>query len=92
MKSESIMPFSVLYSNVSISGYHKHHVFEGRNRQNSEKYGLYIWLPPELHNMSNKGIHFNKSFDIAVKKIAQQAFEEKYKDLEFIKIFRRNYL
>ena len=26
--------------NYKIKGYHKHHIFEGRNRNNSEKYGL----------------------------------------------------
>lgn len=88
----SILPPDYIYSNIKVDGWHKHHIFEGRNRQNSEKYGLFIWLPPELHNLSNKGIHFDKEFDLRVKKIAQKAFEEKYPELDFLKIFRRNYL
>lgn len=91
-QTNSILPATGIYSNKPVAGYHKHHIFEGRNRQNSEKYGLFIWLPPELHNMSNAGIHFNKKFDLEVKKIAQKAFEEKYPELDFLEIFRKNYL
>ena len=48
---KSIMPESEIYSITHVPYYHKHHIFEGRNRQNSEnilivtdkdaKYGFY---------------------------------------------------
>lgn len=73
-------------------GLHKHHVFEGTaNRRKSEKYGLYIWLIPELHNMSSKGIHFDKNFDKRVKIYAQDKFIELYGKELWMKEFHRNY-
>ena len=92
MKNKSIMPHSELYSNVPIPYWHKHHIFEGKNRKNSEKYGLYIWLRPEMHNMSDLGVHYNKDFAQYLKKIGQKAFEEHYPELDFVSIFYRNYL
>lgn len=71
---------------------HKHHILEGRNRKNSEKYGLWVYLCGKHHNLSNEGVHFNKDFDNELKVIAQKKFEEVYKDLDFLSIFRRNYL
>lgn len=70
---------------------HKHHIFEGRNRNNSEKYGCWCWLCARHHNMSDAGVHFNKELDIRLKQTTQKAFESKYKE-DFISIFRRNYL
>lgn len=88
---KSIMPDNKIYSNVPVPYWHKHHIFEGRNRQNSEKYGLFVWLLPELHNMSNAGVHFNKNFDNWLKEIGQTAFEEHYSELDFLSIFKKNY-
>lgn len=75
------------------TGLHEHHIFGGANRKNSEKYGLKVWLLPELHNMSNNGVHFNKELDLVVKRAGQHAFERVHGSREeFIKIFGRNYL
>ena len=71
-------------------GLHKHHIFEGRNRKNSEKYGCWCWLCPKHHNMSDEGVHFNKRFDNYLKRYTQRVFEVIYNE-EFINIFRRNY-
>ena len=88
---KSIMPDNKIYSNVPVPYWHKHHIFEGRNRQNSEKYGLFVWLLPELHNMSNTGVHFNNNFDNWLKEIGQTAFEKHYPELDFLSIFKKNY-
>ena len=71
---------------------HKHHVMNGPLRGKSEKYGLYIWLVPELHNMSSKGIHYDQTFDLRVKMHAQKVFEEKYGHELWMKEFHKNYL
>lgn len=83
-----------LYSTVRFNGSHKHHVFGASNRNKSEEYGLFVFLTPELHNMSNKGVHFNKAFDTELKQIAQRAAMERYgwTTEDFIKEFGRNYL
>ena len=70
---------------------HKHHVCEGRNRKNSEKYGLWVYLCGKHHNLSNEGVHFNKEFDNELKQIGQKAFEKEYPELDFLSIFRRRY-
>ena len=71
-----------------------HEIFFGRNRQNSIKYGLVIPLcQREHHNQYEcKGIHFDIELCSKWQKIGQQKFEETYPDLDFISIFRRNYL
>ena len=88
---KSIMPENQIYSNEHIPYHHKHHIFGGSNRKHSEKYGLFVWLKPELHNMSNMGVHFNKEFDLYLKQIGQEAFEGTYPDLDFLEIFGKNY-
>lgn len=42
--------------------------------------------------MSNNGIHFNKEFDVYVKKECQRKYEETHTREEFIKLIGRNYL
>ena len=69
----------------------EHHVFEGRNRQNSEKYGLKVYLCVKYHTGS-EGVHFDTIKDKLLKIIGQMYFEQKWGSTEnFIKIFRRNY-
>lgn len=71
-----------------------HEIFYGRNRQNSIKYGLVIPLcQAEHHNQFDcKGIHFDKALCDKWHKLGQEAFEKEYQDLDFISIFKRNYL
>ena len=74
---------------------HNHHIFAGNtNKKHSEKYGLKIWLCPRHHNMSNEGIHFNREFELEVKKMAQEKAMEHYEWSidDFRKIFGKNYL
>ena len=64
-----------------------HEVFFGRNRQLSIKYGLVIPLCIECH----QEIHKNKKLQDIWHKKGQDIFETYYPDLDFLKIFRRNY-
>lgn len=68
-----------------------HHIFEGRNRQNSEKYGLKVYLCHDHHNEPRIGVHFNPIHMKLLKIIGQLYFEKTY-DEDFLDIFRRNYL
>ena len=88
------MPESELYSTERFAGSHKHHVFGASNRKKSEELGLYVYLTPEMHNMSDYGVHFNKAFDLELKQIAQKTAMATYgwSIDEFIKEFGRNYL
>lgn len=72
---------------------HKHHIFFGTaNRKLSEKYGCWCYLCSRHHNMSENGVHSNKILDNTLKEFAQKKFNEAYPDLDFLKIFGKNYL
>lgn len=71
---------------------HKHHIFGAANRKWSEKFGLFVHLCPEHHNMSDQGIHFNKKMMDEYHQLGQMAFEVEHSREEFMKIFGRNYL
>ena len=73
-------------------GLHVHHIFYGPNRKNSEKYGCWVYLIPEYHNMSDNGVHFDREFDLRLKRECQKRFEEVYPDLDFREIFGKSYL
>lgn len=73
---------------------HRHHIFYGvANRKRSEQYGCWVYLCPEHHNMSNRGVHFDIEKDIKLKKQCQLAWERRYgtRD-EFVAVFGRSYL
>lgn len=71
---------------------HKHHVFGGANRPISEKNGFTIYLCAGHHNMSDEGIHFNREFDLEVKRTCQIKFEKTHSREEFMKLIGKNYL
>ena len=80
--------------NERKEGLVRHEVFFGKNRQKSIEDGLVVFLTPELHNMSNYGVHFNPSFDKELKQIGQQTWQISYKKTkeDFIKRYGKNYL
>lgn len=74
-------------------GLHKHHIYFGfANRRISEEHGFWVWLTPELHNMSNDGVHFNTAFDLSLKRECQKKYEETHSREEFMKLIGCNYL
>ena len=70
-----------------------HHVIYGTaNRKFSDKYGLIVPLCHE-HHRGQTGVHFNRDFDISLKKLAQEKFEAVYgANKSFIKVFGKSYL
>ncbi len=80
------------YLNGDTRNLHKHHIYAGCNRKNSEKYGFWVWLTPEQHNMSNDGVHFNRDLDLALKSACQEEFEKTHSRAEFMRIIGKNYL
>ena len=65
-----------------------HEIFFGRNRQLSIKYGLVIPLFIECH----REMHKSKELQDVWHEKGQAVFEQAYPELEFVKIFKRNYL
>jgi hypothetical protein len=81
------------YFTKSTVGLEEHHIFFGAGRKKlSEKYGLKVWLTHDRHNEPPLGVHFNKEERRQLEREGQLAFQEKYPDLDFMKIFGRNYL
>ena len=78
---KSIMPPDELWSTEPFGGAHKHHVFGGANRKLSEEDGLFIYLTPEMHNMSAH----------SVGEFAWLEHYHKTKE-DFIKRYGRNYI
>ncbi|MBR5202901.1 MAG: hypothetical protein IKW45_06520 [Clostridia bacterium] len=89
-----IMPQSDLYKTERFYGSHRHEVFFNSNRQKSIEDGLVVFLTPQQHNLSKESVHYNREFDLKLKKIAEQAWLDYYgKTIEdFIKRYGRNYL
>lgn len=73
---------------------HKHHVFNGPNRKNSERYGLVIYLRADWHNMEKYSIHMDAQLDRKIKAEVQQKAMEHYDWTvdDFIMIFGKSYV
>ena len=73
---------------------HKHHIYGGSRRSDSEREGCWVYLCPEHHNMSNRGVHFDKRLDDYFKEACQRRWMEREGATEddFRAIFGRNYL
>lgn len=70
-----------------------HHVFFGMaNRKLSDKYGLVVPLCHIHHRTSSLSPHFDREFDLTLKRYAQEKFQEVYPKLNFQEIFGKNYL
>ena len=70
-----------------------HHVMYGTaNRKLSDKYGLVVPLCHE-HHTGQTGVHFKPSFDLHLKKLAQEKFNDVYgANKSFLEVFGRNYV
>ena len=77
----------------STSNLVRHEVFYGTaNRKLSKEWGCWVYLTPQMHNMSNQGVHFNRENDLKLKQAVQQRFEELYGHKKFMEIFGKNFL
>jgi hypothetical protein len=67
---------------------HKHHVFGAANRNNSERFGLTVYLCPECHAV----VHARADISTVLKEQAQRVFEREHRHAYFMDVFGRNYL
>lgn len=71
----------------------EHHVMGGTaNRRLSSRYGLTVYLDPDHHLYGQEAVHRNAEVAEILHREAQRAFERNYPDLDFRKIFGKNYL
>ena len=82
------------YITGDTQGLHKHHIYRGQNRNNSEIYGCWVWLRWDWHDGASYGVHGSGGgeLDRKLRQERQEKFEAIYGHEAFIKIFGRNYL
>jgi len=81
------------YITGRIDNLHQHHIYFGKNREISDKYGFWVWLTGEYHNQdSRKDVHHNRSFDLQLKEDCQRKFEQTYTREQFRKLIGKSYL
>lgn len=93
--AESIMQTEkACYITGDTRNLHRHHIYFSANRKNSEKYGCWVWLRADWHNMAPYGVHGRdgRELDLRLKRECQAKFEETHSREEFMRIFGRNYL
>lgn len=75
------------------SNLHMHHIFYGTaNREVSERNGFKVYLCGYHHNSSSFGVHYDKKLDMALKRYAQQLYEQEHTREDFIKLVGKSYL
>lgn len=81
------------YKTGATEGLHKHHIFCGNPlRKISEMNGFWVWLRYDWHNIAEYGVHFNRDFDLTLKRECQAKYEETHTREEFRSIIGRSYL
>ncbi len=72
---------------------HEHHAIYGHaQRKLSELYGLKVYLCLAHHLTGPDAVHKNPKISMMVKRDAQLVFTSAYPDLDFMKIFGKNYV
>lgn len=71
----------------------EHHVFLAGRKSLSEEYGLKVYLCFKHHTTigGKESVHNNYDLIRCLQDTAQRRFEEEYPDLDFMKIFGKNY-
>ena len=93
MRKPSIMQDEkVCFISGRTEGLACHHLFGAGNRTISDENGFWVWLSPEWHNMSDKGVHFNRELDLKLKRLCQAKYEESGSRESWLALIGRNYL
>lgn len=84
------------YGGLKDTGLHKHHLIYGRFgafRKKAERFGLWAYMCAERHHEHGpESPHGNPEVDLALKRTAQVAFEERYGHERWMQEFGKNYL
>lgn len=70
----------------------RHHIFQGAYRKKSERYGFVVDLCHQHHNEPPDGVHFNRTNNLELKRMAQEQFEQNRTREEFRSLFGKSYL
>lgn len=82
-----------LNQDYSVKYVEEHHCIYGSGRRPlSDEYGLMVYLCKDHHTGSKNSVHADAKISAMVKQDAQKAFMKNYPDLDFLKIFGKNYI
>ena len=71
----------------------EHHVIDGNpGKKLSEHYGLKVYLCIQHHREGPEAVHKNVNNRRILERAAQEAFEKKYSNEMWMKVFGRNYI
>lgn len=81
-------------------GLELHHIYGGANRKISDKNGFFVYLTKANHTGANcndnplgvLGVHFNRDFDLKLKRACQREFEKTHTRQDFMRLIGKNYL
>jgi hypothetical protein len=82
------------YQTGRTDNLHEHHIYFGSGlRKISEKHGFKVWLTGEWHNQDSRiDVHHNREFDLFLKRLCQEKYEEEHSRAEFVALTGRSYL
>ena len=84
---------AVLHNDYTYKPTQEHHVMFGSGqRELSEEYGLTVQLCMEHHKEGPEAAHNNQAIRELLCRDAQAAFVMEYPELEWMQIFKKNYL
>lgn len=84
---------AALHNDYTYKPTQEHHVMFGSGqRELSEEYGLTVQLCLDHHKDGPEAAHNNKVIRELLCRDAQEAFMEEYQNLDWMKIFKKNYL
>lgn len=92
MKDSIMQTERECYITGATQGLHAHHIYAGSRRKASDKWGCWVWLRADWHNLSDYGVHFNPDLSMRLKRECQEKFEELYGHDKFMEVFGKNYL
>jgi len=90
-----IVPSGEFWENKRRPGLVRHEIFFGTGfRQKSIKYGLVVFITPDMHNMGDYAVHNYHENDLILKRVGQRSAMDYYgwNIQQFISQFGRNYL
>jgi len=81
------------YITGATTGLHKHHLYFGNpKRALSEKYGLWVYLRYDWHEVTPYSVHKDDALNRWFKRLGQRGFEKLHSRAEFMRLFGCNYL
>ena len=83
----------VCYITGRVDNLHKHHIFSGPRRAASDKYGFWVWLTADIHNVRPESVHRNGwELRRRIQKDCERAFLKDHTMAEWMEMIGKNYL